>query len=71
MAAKKTAAVEDVAEVAAEETKTKATSKNEVAEFKSNLIALGNLLIKQVEGKQVPDINGTLGRIVEIFNAVK
>jgi hypothetical protein len=68
MAAKKT-----VDETTVEETKatTKTTSKSEVAEFKSNLIDLANVLIKQVRNKQTQDPAGTLGRIVDIYNAVK
>ena len=75
MAAKKK--VEAVEEVVAENATTvveesKEEKKvNDVKDFKNNLIGLGNVLIKQVTDKQVQDPTGTIGRIVEIYNAVK
>lgn len=66
MAAKKTTeAVEE------KEVTTTTTKKASSLELKENLIALANELIEQVRGKQVPNLNETIDRAINIYEKVK
>ena len=66
MAAKKTTEAVEEKEV------TTTTKKANPADgLKENLINLANELIKQVIGKQVPNLNETIDRAIAIYEKVK
>ena len=72
MAAKKTKeVVEEKEVVTTEEVEKKEAPTDTVDSLEKNLITLANELIKQVRGKQVPNLNETIDRAIAIYEKVK